>query len=105
MFVTCHDGIYFVEGMPHDFRPIGPIESEIADLLGSNQSKGLTDLKTKMVAQVRDMGGNCVAAFKYGQRSSFLRSLIARDDVTWYGSGVVGTADDGELGAKVRIAT
>jgi hypothetical protein len=105
MFVTRHAGIYFVEGRPSSLRPIAPLESEIASLIGSNQSKGLHDLKEKMAAEARNMGGNCVADFRYGQRSSFWRSLIARDDVTWHGSGTVGTVDDAELADKVRATT
>ena len=52
------------------------------------QLKDLDDVKRLMAKRVREQGGNAVVDFRYGQRSvGFWRSLIDRDDVSWYGEG------------------
>jgi hypothetical protein len=84
------EGIKFVEGCPPSARIIKPIRVEIGGVLTSAQLKNLDDVKRLMVDQARAAGGNAVIDFKYGQRSvGFLRSLIDRDDVHWYGDGKI----------------
>jgi hypothetical protein len=98
MRATLTDGIWFVEGSPSGFQAITRIDSEIGDLFTSAQLKSLRDLKELMAVHARSAGGNCIAEFKYGQRSSgFWRSLITRDDLLWYGTGVIGTISEADV--------
>ena len=89
MYTSEYKGILFAEGNIENAEPIGPISVTINGLLVQNQLKTLDDLKDKMVARVRARNGNAVLSFKYGQRSTFWRSLVGMDDVHWYGSGVI----------------
>ena len=88
MYTTVFEGLTFVEGCPPSAKIIKPIRVEIGGVLTSAQLKNLDDVKRLMADQTRRAGGNAVVDFKYGQRSvGFLRSLIDRDDVHWYGEG------------------
>jgi hypothetical protein len=90
LYTTMFEGIEFVEGCPPSARIIKPIRVEIGGVWTSAQLKNLDDVKRLMVDQTRAAGGNAVIDFKYGQRSvGFLRSLIDRDDVHWYGDGKI----------------
>jgi hypothetical protein len=90
LYTTTFEGIKFVEGCPPSARVIKPIRVAIGGILTSAQLKNLDDVKRLMVDQTRAAGGNAVIDFKYGQRSvGFLRSLIDRDDVHWYGDGKI----------------
>jgi hypothetical protein len=46
---------------------------------------------------VLSRGGNSVIDFKYGQRSTFWKSLLGMDDVMWYGSGKVARINPTEI--------
>ncbi len=88
---TVHRGVYFFEGTPELFERIGPIDTQLKGWLASNQLQNLGDLKEAMAAKAAAEAANCIADFKYVQRSaSLLVSLFNRDDIFWYGSGVVG---------------
>jgi hypothetical protein len=90
MYTTIFDGIKFVEGRPPAVRVLRPIRVEIGGAITSAQIKNLDDVKRRMAQKVREHRGNAVVDFKYGQRSvGFWRSLIDRDDVSWYGEGTV----------------
>jgi hypothetical protein len=97
-------GVLFVEGRPPGFNSIGPISSELGDFFTSAQHKSLRDMKEQMAEVARGAGGNCVADFRYGQRSSgFWRSFINRDDMLWYGSGTIGTISEDDAAAHLSI--
>jgi hypothetical protein len=89
MYAAQYKGVWFVEGMPNGCRLLGPISTEINEAFGQSQLKSLDDVKERMVGLVHQMGGNAVVNFKYGQRSSFWKSLWGVDNVWWYGSGQI----------------
>lgn len=90
MYETVFDGVRFFEGRPAGARGIEPVRVEIGGMIRSAQLKNLDDVKAAMADRVRGRGGNAVIDFKYGQKSvGFLRSLFQRDDVNWYGEGVI----------------
>lgn len=85
------DNVLFDEGVREGFTAIGPISVDIGLGITSAQLKNLKDVKAAMAAKARDMGGNCICDFTYGQRSSgLLASIFSRDDTRWYGHGTVG---------------
>lgn len=104
MHATRTGGIVFIEGQPPTgFQPLGPINSELGDLFTSAQLRSLRDLKEQMAEVARGAGGNCIADFRYGQRSSgFWRSFINRDDILWYGTGTLGVLS-AEAAALLKI--
>jgi hypothetical protein len=83
------DGVYFVEGRPGGAQAIRPITSELLGAFSSSQLKTLDHVKRGMAIEVLHAGGNAVVDFKYGQRSSFWKSLFSVDDVFWHGSGTI----------------
>lgn len=90
MYTTELDGIRFVEGRPSNARIISPIEVRIGGIFGSAQLRNLDDVKRLMIERVRQMGGNAVIDFKYGQKSvGLFAAIFQRDDVNWYGTGYV----------------
>jgi len=94
MYSTEYKGVWFVEGNAEGAHLIEPIKVTINGLLVQNQLKTLDDVKDKMVAKVRAKNGNAVLCFKYGQRSTFWRSIVGMDDVHWYASGVIAIIPD-----------
>lgn len=89
MYSSEYKGIMFIEGMPENCRVLKEISTEINEIFGQSQLKSLDNIKDKMVDIVRSEGGNAVVDFKYGQRSSFWKSLFALDDVYWFASGKI----------------
>jgi hypothetical protein len=84
------DGIRFVEGRPAEVQEIAPVTVSIGGVLRSAQLRNLDDVKREMAEKARIAGGNAVIEFRYGQKSvGFLASLFQRDDVNWYGSGII----------------
>ena len=91
------EGVYFIEGAPKEARPIEPISSELNGYFSQNHLRSLDDLKAKMQKLVVQRGGNCVIDFKYGQRSTFWKSIFGMDDVFWYGTGTIAKIEPSEL--------
>jgi hypothetical protein len=90
VYETIFEDIRFIEGRPAGARAIAPVRVELGGVIRSAQLKNLDDVKRIMAERVRVGGGNAVIDFKYGQRSvGILRSLFQRDDVNWYGEGVI----------------
>lgn len=90
MYETIFEGIRFIEGSPSGVRDIEPVRVELGGVIHSAQLKNLDDVKRIMAERAKARGGNAVINFKYGQRSvGILRSLFQRDDVNWYGEGVI----------------
>lgn len=94
MYANEYKGVWFVEGDVDSAHLIEPIKVTINGLLVQNQLKTLDDVKDKMVARVRAKNGNAVVAFKYGQRSTFWRSIVGMDDVHWFATGVIAIIPD-----------
>ena len=101
MYYAEYQGVYFVEGRPAEAVAIGPISTELNGFFSQNQLKSLDDIKARMCAIVRERGGNCVVDFKYGQRSTFWKSLFGMDNVLWHASGTIARIDAAAL-AKHR---
>lgn len=90
MFTSTFEGIRFVEGRPPGAVILGPVDVRIGGVLRSAQLRSLDDVKRLMAERVRSAGGNAVVDFQYGQRSvGFWASLFQRDDVNWYGKGMI----------------
>jgi len=91
MYFSEYKGVYFIEGRPEDAALIVPaFSTEINGFFTQSHLKTLDDVKEKMLAFVSKHRGNCVLDFKYGQKSTFWKSLFGMDNVTWYASGAVG---------------
>ena len=88
---NVYDGILFSEGHPSGMREIGSVEVLLDDQwFGGSQLKSLDDVKTELAKRVKEMGGNALIKFTYGQRSvGFWKSLVSIDDVCWWGKGMV----------------
>lgn len=97
MYYSEYGGIYFIEGRVEGANRIDKISTELNGFFSQNQLRTLNDLKEKMRAYVISKGGNCVLDFKYGQRSTYWKSLIGMDDVLWYGSGEIAIIDKSAL--------
>ncbi len=90
MFESVCNGVRFIEGRPQNVTIIEPIRIEVGGILESAQLKNLDDVKRIMAERAISRGGNSIIDFRYGQRSvGFLRSLFQRDDVNWYGEGMI----------------
>ncbi len=91
------NGIAFIEGTVPLIQSMGPISTELNGFFSQNQLKTLGDLQEKMSFFVKQSGGNAVINFKYGQKSTFMKSLVGMDDVFWYGSGTIVRIDPVEF--------
>lgn len=89
MYSAEYKGVMFVEGMPENCTVLKDISTEITGIFNNSQLKSLNDVKDRMVTVVQQAGGNAVVDFKYGQKSSFWKSLFSLDDVTWHASGKI----------------
>ncbi len=83
------NGVYFIEGPMPDVAVLRSIDTKHDGLFSPSQLKSLDTLKAVMAEEVLRAGGNAVIDFKYGQRSTFWRSLLSLDDVYWFASGKV----------------
>jgi len=97
MYFSEYKGVFFVEGTPREALIMESVSSELNDFFSQNQLRSLDDLKEKMHKYVLQRGGNCVIDFKYGQRSTFWKSLLGMDNVSWYGTGRIAKIDPSEL--------
>lgn len=89
MYSSEYKGVMFIEGMPENCQVLKEISTEINEFFGQSQLKSLDNIKDKMVDIVRSEGGNAIVDFKYGQRSSFWKTLFSLDDVYWFASGKI----------------
>ncbi len=97
MYISEYRGVYFIEGAPPEAAFIESFTSELNGFFSQNHLKSLDHVKEKMRDYVLSKGGNCVIDFKYGQRSTFWKSLLGMDNVMWYGSGSVARIDPAVL--------
>ena len=89
MYSAEYKGIIFIEGIPKGCVILHEISTEINEFFAQSQLKSLDNVKDRMVQIVVNSGGNAVVDFKYGQRSSFWKSLLGLDGVLWYASGKI----------------
>ena len=92
-----YDGVYFVEGAIPGAQRQGPIDTKHDGWYSQSQLKSLDTLKAAMAARVKQVGGNAVLDFRYGQKNTFWRSLLSIDDVWWYASGTIATIDKSSM--------
>ena len=83
MYTSEYNGILFIEGFPEKCSVIRVVSTKIRESLG--QSKSLDSLKERMAELAKSYGGNAIANFKYGQKSSFW----SFNGVYWYASGII----------------
>lgn len=94
MRYTITDGVAFFEGQVSSARLIRPIETSMDSVFRQTQLRSIESLKQAMAKRARMLGGNCIVCFEYGQKqSSFMKSLISRDDIYWHGKGIVAVVD------------
>ena len=93
MHWSQHRGVYFVEGSPLSSQRKQSITTELNEFFSQNHLKTLDDLKDRMAQQAISSGCNAVIDFKYGQRSSFWKSIMGMDNILWFGSGTLATID------------
>ena len=101
MYWAEHQGVYFVEAMPAGAQILKSIDTKLDGFFTQSQLKSLDAIKDKMVIAVQEAGGNAVIDFKYGQRSTFWKSLFGMDNVLWHASGTIARIDAAAL-AKHR---
>lgn len=97
MHWSKRNGVFFVEGSPPGLSRRRSISSELNDFFSQNHLKTLDDLKDRMAQEAVASGCNAVVDFKYGQRSSFWKSIIGMDNILWFGSGVLAIIDPDQL--------
>lgn len=83
-YTTIFEDIVFIEGGHPNVSQIKSIKVDLSYKFGA-QLKNLTDVKRGLATQARELGGNCITEFQYGQKSKWL----AIDDVAFWGSGNV----------------
>lgn len=84
-YPTVFLDVIFIEcGLP-EMQQVEPVSADLSYKIGA-QLKNLNDVKRELAEKVRMMGCNCVANFKYGQKSRWL----AIDDVAFFGNGMAG---------------
>ena len=82
-----YEDVYFIEENIDNVNVVQHIETEINQFFGQSQLKSLPDVKKKMYNIIKKYNGNAIINFKYGQRSTFWKSIFGLDDVLWYGIG------------------
>ena len=97
MYVSKYDGIYFIEGEIDNARTIKSVAIELNGVFSQTQLKTLDDVKKQMVSMAKKYNANAIIDFKYGQKSSFWKSIFSLDDVQWYGSGVIANISEDEI--------
>lgn len=97
MRFTTYDEVYFIEDEIPSVNILKHIDVKIYGIFSQAQLKSLNDVKKLLASKVKRAGGNCLMNFRYGQKSSFLTTLMGLDDVSWYGAGDVVTIDPKHL--------
>lgn len=89
VYISIYKGIIFVEGSEPAAKILEKVEYK-KNFSFNAQLHTLECVKDQLCQKVKDMGGNAVVEFQYGQKSSgwFKSSLFSLDDnIKWYGSG------------------
>ena len=83
MAFTCvYEDMIISEGSLEKAQSLGAIEVDLSFAFGA-QLKSLRDVKSELVRQARNLGGNAIDNFTYGQKHRWL----AIDDVAFWGKG------------------
>lgn len=99
---TIVNGIAFIEGPFPVIKFIEIVSTRLNGFFSQNQLKTLGDLEMKISILAKQKGGNAVINFKYGQKSTFGKSLLGMDDVFWYGCGNIVYIDPSEFRMAVK---
>lgn len=89
-YKTLYKDIIFIEGNEKNESNLGLVKYKKGLKLYNNQLKNLDDVKEQLYQQTKELGGNAVINFKYGQKSaSWFKSIFLSldDNVNWYGEG------------------
>lgn len=87
MYITVYKDIVFIEGTHPDAKILNHVSVTIKGAFINTQLKTLDNVKDKIVSKTVGTPANAIIQFKYGQKSTFLGSLVNRDDIIWYGEG------------------
>lgn len=87
MYITVYKDFVFIEGTHPDAKTLNHISVSIKGAFVNTQFKTLNNVKDKLISKAFGTQANAITQFKYGQKSTFLGSLMNRDDVVWYGEG------------------
>lgn len=84
-FGTKTDGVFFTEAKEiAGQRVVGEVSWK-----ASGQNQDLRYVKAQLAKRVRDMGGNALVQFTYGQKGrNWLMSGGLVDSENWYGAGI-----------------
>ena len=94
-YKSIYKNIIFIEGHEDYVKNLGTIEYKKGGFF-NNQLKNLDNVKEQLAYKAKQLGGNAVVNFKYGQKNkSWFRSLLLSidDDINWYGYGEVVVLD------------
>ncbi len=90
-YKTIYKDIIFIEGEFEHSKKLGPVEYK-KDKFYNNQLQNLDNVKEQLSNKAKELGGNAIINFKYGQKNTtwFRSMLLAFDDnVNWFGTGEV----------------
>jgi hypothetical protein len=87
MIITKLNDFYFFEGSVSGAKIIRHYTCKLDGFFKQTQLNSLETLQHKIVNELKNEQVNIIINFKYGQKSSFWRSLISLDDVFWYAEG------------------
>jgi hypothetical protein len=90
-YPTVFNRIIFIESELPEMQRVAEISVDLSFRLGA-QLKNLNDVKSELSVKAQQQGCNCIANFKYGQKSRWL----AIDDVAFFGSGTAGRLSDAD---------
>ncbi len=80
---TVQDGVVFCEDVLE-----GQVITEIKEI-GATQNTTLLDIKKKMAAKAKALGGNAIINFKYSQKADRMRNIFKFDSERLTGTGTV----------------
>lgn len=87
MYITAYKNFIFIEGVFPEAKILDHISVTIKGAFVNTQFKTLNNIKDKLISKAYGTPANAIVQFKYGQKSTFLGSLMNRDDLVWYGEG------------------
>lgn len=80
---TVQDAVVFCEDVLE-----GQVITEIKEI-GATQNTTLLDIKKKMAAKAKALGGNAIINFKYSQKADRMRNIFKFDSERLTGTGTV----------------
>ena len=80
---TVQDAVVFCENVLE-----GQVITEIKEI-GATQNTTLLDIKKKMAAKAKALGGNAIINFKYSQKADRMRNIFKFDSERLTGTGTV----------------